>query len=172
MVIKLANNCMYDMKIAGSRNSINEVVAIMNYKSLNCRMYRIFKAEVAEQEDDYAIISGDCAWSVDNCMINVPDGATSLIQLSKLFRLDFEVFSCEPGCAFQEHYVIQNGNIVCDECVDYQEYWFNEDDWEGSTSEERFKNFCEEYDLNITIDDLDGDVYVTGGLPNYCEWEI
>jgi hypothetical protein len=44
-----------------------------------------------------------------------------------------EVYSEEPGCGFQEHYVFVDGRLVTEETTEYTEE-FNEetDEWESS----------------------------------------
>lgn len=88
--------------------------------------------------------------------------ASSLIRESKLLNLTIEVFSEEYGVGFQEHYVIQNGNVIIDECVDAQEYVACEFD----TVEE----FNEEYGLNITKEQFEEDDYIVIG--GFGDWEF
>lgn len=88
----MANNCLYDMKVVGDRNAINELVRIMQYKEQGCSMRCIFAAELVELRDNYAIISGNCAWSVFSNMIDSKPGFVTLPILSKEYRLEIEVF--------------------------------------------------------------------------------
>lgn len=62
---------------------------------------------------------------------------------------------------------------MCDICEDYNEYHFDEYEWDGETTEERFGNFCNEYNLNISINDLDENSdYCIGGVDGYMDWTI
>lgn len=74
-------------------------------------------------------ISGDCAWSVACCMLPGPfsyyndlkksygeqSRSTTLLEESKHLK-SIEVFSDEPGMGFQEHYFVQDGQMVLDNC--------------------------------------------------------
>lgn len=89
-----------------------------------------------DQYGDYVHyqIWGDCAWSVYCCMLDkqgnwsyygrlkesYPDTfkGTTLIDLSARFGLIIEIWSEEPGMCFREHYIIQNGVMIVDECID------------------------------------------------------
>lgn len=87
-----------------------------------------------DQYGDYVHyqIWGDCAWSVYCCMFddgspfsyytsiknNYPNNrCTTLIDLSARFGLIIEIWSEEPGMCFREHYMIQNGVMIVDECI-------------------------------------------------------
>ena len=76
-----------------------------------------------------------------------------------------EVYSEESGCCFQEHYVFVDGDLICEECVEWNEYWI--DDYE--TKEEA------EGELGIKITDEEwnsGDACFTrGGFENW-DFEI
>lgn len=105
-------------------------------------MYRIFDVYfVDEGESDgkfYSIATGDCAWSVYNCMF---DGAhtyyaenvessdlrqehsTTIPILSQELDLDIEIYSTEIGMEFAEHFLVEKGKIIKDECFRYEEIY-------------------------------------------------
>lgn len=146
----MPNICNYSMRVVGKRINIKEFIKIMkadyDYYSMtfshNCHFFRVFEADADEIEDycdgrSAVTINGDCAWSVYTCMFN--NGPRSYYQElkrsypndfhgtllpieSKRLNLDIEIFSEEGGCAFQEHYIVKQGEILCDDCVDWIKY--------------------------------------------------
>ena len=87
---------------------------------------------------------------------------TSLIQESKQLNLTIEVYSEECGMGFQEHIAVVNGDLMVNDCVDYQELYWDKDEF--PTLEE----FNKEYEVEATLDDFeDGEYYKTGGFE---EW--
>lgn len=115
-------------------------------------------------------ICGDCAWSLESCCrtSGYSEGVDLFEVNTKELHITMEAWSTEPGMAFQEHYIYNNGECQLDECVDYIEYWYDKERYES------IEEFAKEYDLgNITEDDLDeNDNYHTGGFGNYGEYEI
>lgn len=125
--------------------SSSEETLFTNYPK---HMYRVFEADVCEQEQlsddtEYRIWFGNCAWSVYCCMFDGPstyygtysendkndekslfrkEHTTTLPQISQEHNLKIEVYSCEPGMCFAEHYLIKNGEIVTEEEFEYREY--------------------------------------------------
>lgn len=104
-------------------------------------MFRVFEIYVNRSKDELnaSYLFGYCAWSVDSCMfgtrhtyyddfITEKHGnkyigfmGTTLPDESRRLNLKIEVYSEEPGCGFMEHYLIDNGEILIEDCVDYQE---------------------------------------------------
>ena len=149
----MPNYCTFSMKVNGKKESIEEFIEILNadYDYHNNRFtakrhfYRVFEAEcldgISKNDTDYsAIIKGYCAWSVYCCMF---DGSltyyssgkkehgrmfrgTMIPKESERLHLDIEIFSEETECAFMEHYIVKNGDIETDECVDYCVYFIDE----------------------------------------------
>lgn len=100
-------------------------------------MFRIFETYVNRSEDEpnASYVSGYCAWSVYSCMFKgkytyyndfitekhgkyIGFKGTTLPDESKNLNLKIEVYSEESGCAFMEHFLIDNGEILIDDCVD------------------------------------------------------
>ena len=186
----MPNYCYYSMCVKGKKENIEEFEKVMNadydYGTMNFshdrHMFRVFEAYMGEiqqvGEDIYqAIFSGNCAWSVFSCMF---DGAhsyyeslkerysnefrgTTLPLESKRLNLDIEVFSEESGMCFQEHYIIRNGTVEVDDCVDWQEYYIR--DFETKEEAE------EELDIEITDEEWNGDDdYI--GRGGFGEWNF
>ena len=179
----MANNCDYKMSVTGLNENVREFIKIMqaDYSSkpeAMPHMWRIFEAWETEAEElgDGIIrtyIEGDCAWSVNSCMFedgctyqnqhkNDPNNkGTSVPAESKRLNLVIEIYSSEPGCAFQEHYLVALGEILIDACVDWDEYYVDD-----MTIEE----FNEEYGTNFTKDDINDDGYITTG--GFDSWDF
>lgn len=161
----MANYCYFQVKAVGSKDSLLKLKEYMDasyeYKEdedgnwhENCtsdkHLFRIYETNTDSncleqiQDDTYAIyISGECAWSVDNCMF---DGeytdynrwknkvsisefkGTTMPQLSEELNLKIEIYSEETGVGFMEHYLIDNGEILIDDCVEYSEDYDEETD--------------------------------------------
>lgn len=146
----MPNYCNYQLKAKGDKKNLEKLHKIMNadydynkeevYCSEDAHMFRIFEATLIESKDDYIIIDGHCAWSVMACMFNdkytyyrnmktkYKDEckATTIDKLSKELKLDIEIFSEESGCGFMEHFLIKQGEIIIDDCVDYCENYDTE----------------------------------------------
>lgn len=186
----MPNYCYYSMCVKGSKKNVEEFIKVMqadyNYSekhfTFDRHMFRVFSAYADEVERDKGnvystVINGDCAWSVSTCMFEgnyynslkerYPDEfrGTTLLRESKRLKLNIEVYSEESGCCFQEHYVIMDGDLIVDECVEWEEYSL--DEYETKEEAER--------ELEITITDeewSDNEGYITrGGFDNW-DFEI
>ena len=187
----MPNYCNYSMCVKGTKENVEEFIKVIqaDYKydtmefSYDRHLFRVFEAEYDEIEevcDDVyqAVINGYCAWSVNSCMLDqhfssyynglkerYPNdfrGTTLQIESEKL-NLDIEVYSEECGMCFQEHYIILKGNIVCDECVDWQEYCISD----YNTKEEAE----EEYGIEITDEEWNcGEDYISRG--GFGDWDF
>ena len=186
----MPNYCNYSMKVNGTKANVDEFIKIIqtdynfddNGKcNVDRHFWRVFEADVTDEiiEDDFksVIITGYCAWSVYSCMFDGPntyqshhpnpeDGGTTLPLESARLQLDIELFSEEPGCEFMEHYLIRNGEVEIDDCVEFSEYCTDDyetveemnDDLETDITQEEF---------NYANENCDG--YVRrGGL----EWDF
>ena len=181
----MANICSFSMCVKGKKENIE---AFYNAMIQNGKIYmgRGADAEIQyEDEENKAFIDGNCKWSVQSALVsnaidmrNNPsawywgDGVDpkelefiTLFEACKKWNLDMEVYSEECGCCFQEHYVVVNGDTICDECVDYYEYWLDEYETKEEAEEE----------LGIEITDEEwnnNDGYINrGGFENW-DFEI
>ena len=144
ILMDMANDCLYEMKIKGSREAVDRVInclkADYNYgvgKPEHKHFFRIFNCyddEIAEQLPNGEIckwIWGYCAWSVDTCMTengyyadckkNHPDTFMGTTLAEQSADCEIEVFSEEPGMCFSEHYHYKNGECLVDDVVDATE---------------------------------------------------
>ena len=151
----MANICSFSMMVKGEHENIEKFYNAMSQNG------NIYMGRGAEAEIDYddsegrAQIDGWCKWSVQSAMIdnaismrNEPNiwafstrekeelEFITLLEATERWSLVMEVYSEEPGCEFQEHYVFDNGIVLCDECVDYHEYWICEYDTKEEAEEE------------------------------------
>lgn len=148
----MPNYCNYQLKAKGDKKNLEKLHRIMNadyryekeevYCSEDTHMFRIFEAALIELNNDYIIIDGYCAWSVFSCMFDSQCTyyrnmhteykdkckATTIDKLSKELKLDIEIFSEESGVGFMEHFLIKQGEIIIDDCVDYYEDYDPETD--------------------------------------------
>jgi hypothetical protein len=157
------------MKVVGTKANINKFIKVIqadySYNEMKFsyerHMFRVFEAEYDEIEKRSdgkfeTIINGYCAWSVASCMLRggyyndvkkgYPDDfrGTTLDIESKILHLDIEVFSEESGCCFMEHYLIRNGKIEIDDCVDFYEYYTDEYETAEEMNEDLGTNITQE----------------------------
>lgn len=179
----MANICDFDMRVRGRHENIEKFYNAMAQNGNVC-MGRGAEAEINYEDDDIANISGWCKWSVTSAMIDNaismrtepnmwyfgPDVDVSqlefitLIEACQKWNLDMEVYSEECGCCFQEHILVLNGELVADECVEWNEYCI--EDYE--TKEEA------EFDLGIKITDQEWehDYYISRGGFDSWDFEV
>lgn len=169
----MPNLCYYEMKIKGTKENCEQWVRKMESYDEPDHFFRMFSPIECDGEgtdDDYSMkIWGDCAWSLESCCRSGYTNEDLFAKNTKALNLDMEVFSQEEGCEFQEHYIYKKGECICDECVDWEEYYY--DTCEFDT----FEKFKTEYDLpsDLTEDDLDeGEYYHVGGFEDWGVFEI
>ena len=102
----------------------------------------------------YADISGDCAWSIKESMLPGSDPSVTLATEAKRLGLAVEAYSSEPGNRFQEHVLINKGDTLTFDCVDYQEHYVD------VMSEKELAELCQEQDL--TREELFSEAAVDG----------
>lgn len=117
----------------------------LDYCTADKHFFRVFEAEKIDEifynqiDPDFTIVSGNCAWSVITCMFNEPEGTyygdwashnfyncdnfkgTHILEATKELNLMVEIFSMESGLDFMEHYVIDNGKLLVNDCQNYIE---------------------------------------------------
>lgn len=164
----MANNCWYQMRIAGRKESVEQFIAMLSGEA-PIRLGRVFSVNKDEpftpypgnRSIGYADISGDCAWSIRESMLPGNNPNCTLATEAKRLGLVVEGYSSEPGNQFQEHVLINKGDILTFDCVDYEEY-FVED-----MSEAQLAELCQ--DKGLTREELlskanhNGD-YTVGGF--------
>ena len=166
----MPNYCTYKMKVVGEKQNVKEFIKIMqaDYDYLKMKFDhekhmggKVFEANVEEFEqqdtDYYALISGYCVGSVFMCMFEGKYTYYSMLKEnykekcrsttvpieSKRLNLDIEFFSEECLIGFQEHYIVKNGSVECNNYVYFSKYCLVE----YETKEEAEK------DLDVEITD-------------------
>lgn len=175
----MANICSFSMKVRGKHEDIEKFYDAMSQNG-NIYMGRGAEAEIDyDDEEGTAQIDGWCKWSIQSAMI---DNAISmrtephmwafhgvdvrelefitLLEATEKWSLVMEVYSEEPGCEFQEHYVFDNGKVLCDECVKYCELWLGDYD----TKEE----VEDAYGFKITDEEWETQDYISRG--GFKDW--
>ena len=171
----MANLCDIDMHARGTRKHLEQFIDALTQKD-NIWIGRGAEVNVSYNDDEdlsNAEIFGYCKWSIVSALI---DNAISMRQhpekwytgtdkdltfitldeASKIYDLDIEAYSNEPGCEFEEHYLIRKGIIEKDECVDYQEYFKCDFDTK--------EDFEKTYKIEVTDEEWDDDSdYISRG---------
>lgn len=180
----MANVCSFSMLVKGNVDNIHKFYNAMSQIG-DIYMGRGADAEIQiDEEEGCANIDGWCKWSVQSAMVTNAESMRSkpdmwywgdgvdvnrlefitLFEACQRWNLDMEVYSEEGGCCFQEHYVVINGDLVCDECVEWNEYCL--DDF--NTKEEAEA----EFDIKITDKEWSDGGYISrGGFENW-DFEI
>ena len=152
--------------------------------SSDYHFYRVFdvyydKSNAKDDEVIRQVISGDCAWSVTVCMLRncgslyykrTDDDEfkdirkdIDLVESSWLLNLKIEVYSKEPGMCFAEHYLIDNGKMIIDDCTEYQEICLVEYETKEQAEE----------DLNTTITEEEWSKrFENEGWVSRCDWDF
>lgn len=173
----MANNCEYVMRVKGASKDVDSFVTLIQaeYDEVPKHFWRVFTADVMSYDDEcgdnetkIVDICGDCAWSVHSCMCegvgtyssDNSETSTSLREQSELLDLEIEVFSSEPGIGFQEHFLFKQGKEFLNECVDYSEMYFQDEDDFNLAKEE---GFCGTYTWNDVVDGI----IKEGGIDNW-----
>ena len=86
---------------------------------------------------------------------------TCLEILTKETNTVIEIYSEECGCGFQEHIIIDNGEIKLHECVDYAEHWIDPDEFES------IEDYNKKYNTDFTEDMIEDEYVRVGGFANW-----
>lgn len=164
----MANNCWYQMRIAGQKESVDQFIDMLSGKG-PVHLGRVFSAYTDEpftpypgnRGIGYADVSGDCTWSIKESMLPGYNPSITLATEAKRLGLVVEAYSSEPGNQFQEHVLINKGDILTFDCVDYQEHYVED------MSEKELAELCEERGLTkeelLSLVNDNGD-YTVGGF--------
>ena len=147
----MANYCEYMMKITGRKESVDELIQMMQWKGKYednglGRIYDCWVGDVEELNDTFVsvYVNGNCAWSVLTSMRDYNGRQPSLESETERLGLVVEVYSSEPGMCFQEHCMIDKGEVVFEECINYEEHWIGDFDSLEEYNEECGTNFTED----------------------------
>ena len=171
----MANNCYFEMKIAGPEKAVEEFIRMLQHKGPGYGLGRVFsfdpifpnKVERDPATGNIAIEgAGDCAWSLKTSLLDW--SPHSLLSETERLGLVVEAYSSEPGLCFQEHILVVRDELKIDECVDYEEYSID------GAKEEYIQDVMEEYKL--TREQLmekvnDNGDFTVGGYENFGDFE-
>ena len=165
----MANNAFYHMKVVGDIHKVEEFIRAMKWQGEYTEqgVGRVFNADVCEKEDNYAIIGGDCAWSMLSAMRNEANN-NNIEKLSERLNLAIEAYCEECGFEFQEHLLVKNGVVIIDQCVDWEEHCVEDYDTKEEAEEDLGVTFTEEEWANRKENDHR---ICRGGFENW-EFEI
>lgn len=165
----MANNCDYLMKLVGRPDKVEELVNRLTHRN-DKGFGRIFDLYEISNKTQNGICEyeccGDCAWSIFSSIIDI--GENNVVNATDELNVVMEIYSQEPGFAFQEHYIISKGQILKDEVVEWQNWYYPELD------EKNKEHVCKL--LACSLEEIEknaesNDGYVScGGFDNYGEW--
>lgn len=168
----MPNWCDFTMKIRGTKENCLEWFSRMSDYEKDHHFYRM-DAEILDEEEtegDYAmILGGCCAWSLESCCraSGYSEGVDLFEVNSRELELEMEAWSTEPGIGFQEHYIYKNGECLADECRDYIEIYYDEDEYET------FDDFLKEYKIEeFDEENLTDNYYCIGFFEDYGVFSI
>lgn len=141
MVISLANDCDFHIKIEGDQQSIRTFLSLMHVSDtertngtvtqVGESFFQTYDAWIYRSDETPLWIEGYCAWSVQTCLIDEhPDNYINLVIISQDLNLRITIKSREIGLCFSEHYIIENGEIIVDQCEAYDYFSFYDEEGE------------------------------------------
>lgn len=168
----MANVCSCEMRVVGKKENVEEFIRMMEWKDefKDKGLGRVFEVTVYDMEalkEDYVSysIDLDCAWSIKTALVERPIGLESE---TKRLKLALEAYSCECGFSFQEHYLVVNGKILCDECKDWNEYDINVLD-EKELQDISSESGCSIKDIKVIAAGNDG-FFSYGGFDDFGDF--
>ena len=135
----MANDCVFKLKAYGKPENLQHLIACFkNEYDQGPHFWNITNFSVIDEatiKSGYFELSGTCNWSlyctmfdglhtyqdIANKEFKYHNGVT-ITDISKENNIKLELFSTEPGVGFQEHFIIDNGEIITEEVTDYAEY--------------------------------------------------
>lgn len=163
----MANSCDFEMKVKGKSESVETLIKLLKDHELDESEERYFGGWLEnimyEMEDDpinqssIAFVTGGCKWSVILSLLGVKDSyydedkkdygdkskVTCLENESKRLNLDIEIYSSEYGVGFEEHFLIKEGELLINDCVNA--WQLDEMYFENEDLSEEFKEIVERF---------------------------
>lgn len=167
----MADFIRFDLKILGSKSSVEEMVTVMKGDNQHTGWGRLLEFNVLEFNETQfsgvyeAVCYGKCAISIKSSMRDDGVRYSSLEGESERLGLVVEGYSSSPDAyQFQEHVLIVRGDVVVDDCVHYDEYLID-----GYAS---IEDFNERHGTMFTKDmvNSDGKVCIGGFGDKYLRW--
>jgi hypothetical protein len=209
----MPNYCDFTLKAVGSMQGILELSKFLCYeyyyddkkgiypyehhfwRIIDCTKASENKLEALDDGNYSFIFNGYCAWSCLSCMFDGPltyqgenkhnpnNMGITLPEASKMLGLDVELWSFEPGCAFQEHYLIKQGETLISDCINdvYEisiaNYLDDEDYYNGTgmidmLCNEKGISHCDVKSYLERLYNEDTDYVIVGSANDYLQFEI
>lgn len=137
----MANVCEFEMVVRGDMANIEKFLGALSQKG-NVWMGRGAKIVNRVNGERMVNLDGECKWSIQSSLIDnaesmrrqaetgkghwadLPENTEflTLFEACEKYGVNMEVYSSEPGMAFQEHLMYENGNILNDDVL-YEEVY-------------------------------------------------
>lgn len=154
------------MKVWGDQEEILELLEMIRWAGAYEKdgLGRCYYIDDVDEGDGWTLFEGDCAWSFYSAFVD--PASRSIAEETERLGLTVEAYSCEPGIGFQEHWVIDEGNIIDDECRDFSAYFL------GDYPEEELEELAER--LGVTVDHMLGNVNDNGDFEvgGFASWDF
>lgn len=174
----MANSCSFDLKVCGQEDAVLEFIRALVGDSQEGGFSWVgqvysFESEkwmTEKNENHPGMVTmggvGSCPYSLKYAMRD-GDGYEPLEVISKRLGLVVEVFSSEPDEGFQEHLLVNQGEVLIDECVDYEEHFVEgmDEDAVAALAEDKgltYEELMEQVNCN-------GE-FCVGGIEDYAEF--
>lgn len=156
----MANYCYYTAKAIGSKEAVEEFARILarenEFTNSGIGSATDFEWEPAEKTHAKGIWTiegqGSCGWSIVSGMME--EGSSDRYPVRTLeseterLHIAVELYSSEPSIGFQEHVVIVNGQVMENQCVEYEEYFLENGLNDLASFNEKHGTACTERDIN------------------------
>lgn len=156
----MANICSFEMRLRGKRTDIESFYNALTQQG-DIWMGRGACGDLEFEDNDYACIVGYCKWSIVSALIDCaismkkdpngwyfgdhkPSEFITLWEACRKWNLDMEVYSEEGGMGFQEHFICSKGNILCEDCVEWADYYLDDYETKEEAEEELGVEFTDE----------------------------
>lgn len=140
----MANICEFEMVIKGDPKDIDRFIDALSQKE-NIWMGRGAYIGARAYGERSTIITGECKWSLQSSLVDcavsmqkqaaggevnwgdLPENGEflTIFEACEKYHVNMEVYSSEPGLAFQEHLKYENGKVENDS-VPFEEVWDDE----------------------------------------------
>jgi hypothetical protein len=168
----MPNLCFWEMLIKGEQKNVEEFIKVLKTKydyeenkfTGDRGMYSLYDIDdtsdgmcAFDDNDLYMVhVYGSCAWTCDMCMMESENSyfaihlnddkprPTSLIKESKLLNLKIELFSESESDDYQEHIIVDNGEIVVNESADVDVYYVEDYDTKEDAEKDLGVDFTDE----------------------------
>ena len=181
----MANVCSFSMKVKGNRGDIEQFCKAMMQDG-TVYMGRGADADIEFENENSASLQGWCKWSIQSALIDnaismrtepnrwfFGEGVNSeelefitLFEACKRWNIVMEVYSEECGLQFQEHFLCDKGEIIYQECIEWEEY----DVYDYETKQEAEDDIGVEFTDEEWANQDDGRI-TRGGFENW-DFEI